>query len=193
MAIMTKGIMGPVSGRIGSLVFCICSNGTNYVRSLPRKSTEKLRDLLPDAFISSVVIATSPDTKPWKRKTTLEELKVLVQYVDQLSFLYYDTYIHDQKTFEENCAYLLNDIKTLKQTNDIQYLISIGTFVNVPELHKYRNLEIEAIPNSLENIKKQAFLVDSTQQLVNGISIFCDWETDESEWKQFYRYWSKNN
>lgn len=40
MAIMTKGIMGPVSGRVGSLVFCICSNGTNYVRSLPRKSTK---------------------------------------------------------------------------------------------------------------------------------------------------------
>lgn len=151
---------------------------------------EKLRHLLPEAFISSVVLATPPDTKPWKRKTTLEELKVLVQHIDQLSFLYYDTYIHDQKVFEENCSYLLNDIKTLKQTSDIQYLISIGTFVNVPELHKYRNLEIEAIPNSLKTIKKQAFLIDSTQQLVNGISIFSDWATDEKEWKQFYKHWA---
>ncbi len=41
MAILTKGIMGPVSGRVGSLVFCICSNGNNYVRSLPRKSTKE--------------------------------------------------------------------------------------------------------------------------------------------------------
>ncbi len=40
MAIVKKGIMGPVSGRVGSLVFCICNNGTNYVRSLPRKSTK---------------------------------------------------------------------------------------------------------------------------------------------------------
>src|SRR5690554_5501278 len=40
MAIMMKGIMGPVSGRVGSLVVCICSNGTNYVRSIPRKSTK---------------------------------------------------------------------------------------------------------------------------------------------------------
>lgn len=40
MAIVRKGIMGPVSGRVGSLVFCICANGTNYVRSLPRKSTK---------------------------------------------------------------------------------------------------------------------------------------------------------
>jgi hypothetical protein len=40
MAIITKGIMGPVSGRVGSLVFCICPSGTNYVRSLPRKSSK---------------------------------------------------------------------------------------------------------------------------------------------------------
>src|SRR5690554_6149189 len=38
MAILTKGIFGPVSGRIGNLVFCICVNGTNYVRTRPNKT-----------------------------------------------------------------------------------------------------------------------------------------------------------
>ena len=40
MAIITQGILGPVSGRVGNLIFYICSNGKNYVRSRPRKSTK---------------------------------------------------------------------------------------------------------------------------------------------------------
>jgi hypothetical protein len=40
MAIITKGILGPVSGRVGNLIFYICSNGKNYVRSEPRKSNK---------------------------------------------------------------------------------------------------------------------------------------------------------
>jgi hypothetical protein len=38
MAILTKGIFGPITGRLGNLVFCICSDGTNYVRTRPNKT-----------------------------------------------------------------------------------------------------------------------------------------------------------
>jgi hypothetical protein len=38
MAILTKGIFGPISGKLGNLVFCICVNGTNYVRTRPNKT-----------------------------------------------------------------------------------------------------------------------------------------------------------
>lgn len=148
-----------------------------------------LRELLPDAFISSVVVATSPDTKPWKRKTTLEELNELVQYIDQLSFLYYDTHINDQQVFEDNCLKLIQDIQTLKKNRDIQYLVAIGTFLNVPELQGYRNLEIENIPNSLETIKKSIVQIDTTRQLVDGIAIYSEWTTDKTEWQQFYKHW----
>lgn len=157
----------------------------HYVNEFHRK----LRQLLPRAFISSVVAATSPDTKPWKKKTTMEELNVMVQYIDQLSFLYYDTHIHDQRTFEDNCLKLMQDIRTLKEVRDIQYLVAIGTFVNVPELQGYRNLEIESIPNSLKTIKNSAVQVDTTLQLVDGIAIYCEWTTDKKEWRQFYRHW----
>lgn len=150
-----------------------------------------LRELIPEAFISSVVVATSPGTEPWKRKTTMEELKVLTRYIDQLSFLYYDTSIDDQKKFEENCYSLIKDIQTLKALNDIQYLIAIGTFINAPELQSYRNLTIESIPNSLSTIKEQISLIDTSQQLINGISIYCDWFTDEDEWNQFRTYWAR--
>lgn len=152
---------------------------------------KKLRQIIPEAFISSVVVAPSTDTRPWKRKTSMSELNELVKYIDQLSFLYYDTQINDQKMFEDNCAELIRDVRMLKSSRDIQYLVAIGTFVNRSELHKYRNLEIENIPNSLQTIKSKASLIDSTKQLVNGIALFCDWETDEQEWGEFYENWVK--
>lgn len=152
---------------------------------------KKLRQIIPDAFISSVVVATSKDTRPWKRKTSMSELNELVKHIDQLSFLYYDTQINDKRVFDDNCAELIRDIRILKSSRDIQYLIAIGTFVNRSELYKYRNLEIENIPNTLQTIKGKASLIDSTKQIVNGISLFCDWETDELEWDQFYDNWVK--
>ncbi len=149
----------------------------------------KLRELLPTAFISSVVIATSPDTRPWKRKTSMDELHTLVKYVDQLSFLYFDTHIHDQQVFEKNCVDLIRDIQILKRAKEIQYLVAIGTFLNVPELQEYRNLKIESLPNTLKTIKQSAVQVDSVNQLVDGISIYSDWATEKKEWREFYKYW----
>ncbi len=153
---------------------------------------EKLRELLPEAFISSVVVATSPDTKPWKKKTDLDELKVLVQYIDQLSFLYYDTFIKSQDVFERNCKHLIEDIIKLKNTptpKPVQYLIAIGTFINVPALHKYRDMDIENIPNSILTIQESLENSDTTRQFVDGLSVFCDWQTSDEEWDLIREYW----
>lgn len=152
---------------------------------------KKLRQFLPKAFISSVVVATSPDTRPWKRKTSMDELKILVNYVDQLSFLYFDTHINDQQIFEKNCYSLIKDIKILTEVRDIQYLIAIGTFVNKPELWEYRNMEIENIPNTLSVIKKSISTLNIQRTIVDGIGIYCDWQTDQDEWNQFNDYWVK--
>ena len=143
----------------------------------------KLRSLLPNSFISSVVVATVPETTPWKRKTSIEELSTLVKYVDQLSFLYYDTHINSQDVFEKNCSKQIEDIQTLKKMNsNTQFLLAIGTFINVLELQDYRNMEIENIPNTLKVIKESAIKVDSSKSIVDGIAIFCDWQTDKQEW-----------
>jgi len=159
-------------------------NYGNYVNDFHKK----LRILLPDKFISSVVVATAPDTKPWKRKTSMKELFELTGYIDQLSFLYYDTSINDEKTYEKNCLDQIKDIQRLKAENNIQYLISIGTFINVPQLHKYRNMSIENIPNALSCIKKSLNELKSPRNVVSGISIFCNWQTDENEWDEIDKY-----
>ncbi|AYN66650.1 hypothetical protein D1013_04250 [Euzebyella marina] len=152
---------------------------------------KQLRSLLPDAFILTVVVATSPDTKPWKRKTTIKELTILIKYIDQLSFLFYDTHINSQNIFENNCVSQIKDIEELKnQNSSTQFLVSIGTFVNRPELREFRNLKIENIPNTLQTIKKSILIVNDSIKLVDGISIYYDWQTEKSEWKQFREHWA---
>ncbi len=151
---------------------------------------KKLRVLLPKAFISSVVVSTSPDTKQWKRKTSMPELKVLVKYVNQLSFLFYDTRINDQETFSKNCRYLVTDIESLSKERPIQYLIGVGTFINEPALRKYRNLDIENLPNTLSTIRDAALAVNSSKQIVDGIAIATDWTTSVYGWDSFKKYWS---
>lgn len=152
---------------------------------------QDLRTALPNAFISSVVLATSPDTKPWKRKTNMKELETLVQLVDQISFLFYDTGISNEDTFQKNCQHLLADISQLKKhQKDTQFLVAIGTFQNHPALRKFRNMQIENIPNSLKTIKNSAISMDPENQIVDGIALFCDWQTDPKEWKEFYNEWA---
>lgn len=153
----------------------------------------RLRLELPQAFISSVVTATPAATKPWKRKTSLEELKVLIRYIDQLSFLFYDTSIKEQGLFIESCVALLEDIRALKESGqaDIQYLVAIGTFINEPALHKYRDLNVENVSNSINTIKQAQDRVSKDEDIVDGIAIYCDWETDESEWNEFAEAWLK--
>jgi len=153
---------------------------------------KKLRSLNPNAFISSVVVSTAPDTKPWKRKTSINEIKELIKYVDQLSFLYYDTFISNQTVFEQNCHSQIMDIQTLRNTklsHKVQYLMAIGTFVNERPLRKYRDLKIENIPNSICTIKRSSLKVSQELQLVDGLAIYCEWETNETEWNDISKYW----
>jgi len=164
----------------------ILSYGENVIRF-----HRLFRELIPDVFVSSVVVAPTPGTKPWKKKTSMEELSVLTRYIDQISLLYYDTSLDTQDDFETNCMNLLYSIQELKTDEpDVQYLVSIGTFINEPELQQFRNLDIENIANSLKTIRTCLRKVDSDVQIIDGISVYCNWETDEDEWELIRKYWT---
>jgi len=151
----------------------------------------KLREIIPGTFISSVVASTSSGTKPWKRKTSMAELRELLRYVDQISFLFYDTGIDNRRVFESNCRELISDIRILSsEYPKVQYLVGIGTFVNDPHLYKYRNLEIESIPNTLKTIKTSIrYNNPSNSPVIDGIAIYCEWATTKYQWGQFYENW----
>lgn len=152
---------------------------------------KQLRKILPNAFISSVVVTTAPKAKPWKRRTSMEELKVLVKEVDQLSFLFYDTSIKDQNEFRESCQYQLQDIQHLTKIKDIQYLIGVGTFINDIELQKYRHMEIENISNTIRTLSELLESTKSEIPSVDGVAIACYWTTADFDWATFRKLWVK--
>jgi hypothetical protein len=151
---------------------------------------ERLRAALPQAFISTVVESTAPSTKHWKRKKTFEEIAQLSLLVDQIAILFFDTSIKDKKQFGEAMHDQLEDIrrwKTMAPNKRIQFLLGIGTFVNKPELHPFRDLGVESIPNTLTTLQKllktQPDLIDT----VDGLAIFAEWTTTAREWCQIRR------
>jgi hypothetical protein len=174
----------------------LVKNGSDDLSSYPgnvNRFHQKLRRALPSSFISAVVLATSPGTRPWKSKTPISALSELSKYVNQIDFLYYDTSINDLPTFQANCDDLTDDIAKLKSQKDgskVSYLIALGTFQNPSSnLQSFRNMDIENLPSSLSVIKRSLSRKHQSDQLIDGIALFCDWQTDEDEWKAFREGW----
>ena len=147
---------------------------------------KKLRQALPDIFISSVVVSTATGTKPWKYKHTLNEIKELSFIVDQISFMFYETGLMDLKDYSDNLKEQITMIKELKilPINRSQYLIGVGIFNEESNLKSYRDLGFKNLPFILGLLQKES--------VVDGLAIFCEWMTTEREWNQLRNYLQKN-
>jgi len=156
-----------------------------------RRFFEVLRDALLDTFISTVIVSTPPQARHWKLKATFEEVQDLARLVDQVAILFYDTSANDQPTFEAAMDHQLRDIRGWKAIREkrqpTQFLIGVGTFVNEPKLRRYRNLDIESIPNTLQTLRK-ILRTGFSPELVDGIAIYGEWTTDEDEWTQIREF-----
>jgi hypothetical protein len=150
----------------------------------------RLREIIPGYFISSVIIDSLNETHSWKRKTPLKEQYQLAPYVDQICYLFYDTDIHDQIQFQRSSDQLIFDFTNIKKKyKNVKLLPAIGTFINEPEIRHYHDQIIESIPSTLKTIDKSLLKFAPKDSIVNGISIYCDWETDASEWELFFNHW----
>lgn len=145
-----------------------------------------LRSARPDLFVSSVVVSTASQTRPWKKKHDLDQIIQLARNVNQLSFLYYDTQIDDPVLYEEGMREQLLHMKKIR-TNLAeaapQLLIAIGTFVNEPELRHYRDMSLENLPYTLDLLKRLVTEVSPYFRIVDGLAIYCEWQTSAEEWR----------
>ena len=151
---------------------------------------EKLRARLPGVFVSTVVTSTAPDTKAWKYKHSPAEIARVARYIDQLAVLYFDTHIRDETLFERDMRLQLDHFDEWRAVAPHpQLLLGTGTFVNHgAKVEEYRDLAIENPSNHLRVLRE--LLVESDRvRAVDGIAIFCDWETDEDEWKTLRTGW----
>ena len=151
------------------------------------KFHKTLRLALPNEFISSVVVSTASGTKPWKHKHTLSEIKEISSIINQISFMFYETNIHELNAYRENLKEQLQQIKNLKyelNQKAPQYLMALGTFNIQKALSSYRDLRFEKLPTTLKLMKELDQEISPNSSLVDGLAIYCEWETTDQEWNE---------
>ena len=152
----------------------------------------RLRERLPDAFLSSVIPSTAGPVASWKQKHSCDEAAALATCVDQLSLLHYDTSIADAATFRASLIEQLTHIaawKAVPASAHVQYLLGVGTFTNARPLRVYRHLDVEDLPHYFPALEYAIASVQRDVRLVDGIAIFCDWTTSARDWRRFRNLW----
>lgn len=150
----------------------------------------QMRLILPNVFISTVVVSTASGTKPWKHKHLLSEIKEVSSVINQMSFMFYETSLHEIKSYKANLKEQLEQIKNLKSMgpNSPQYLIGIGTFREQKKLRSYLDLGFENIPAALNLLRELEREVDQKKPIIDGLAIYCEWMTTDQEWGQLRNY-----
>jgi hypothetical protein len=143
----------------------------------------ELRRRLPNAFVSAVIPSTAPGVTSWKQSHSVEEVDELVSMLDQLVVIYYDTSIQDAGVFEENLAVQVDHLARWRAVAPgIQLLVGVGTFVNVPRLRRYRNLQVEGIEAHYRALRHAT--AQHPEQVVDGSAVYCEWTTNASRWER---------
>ena len=141
----------------------------------------ELRRRLPGAFISAVIPSTAPGVRSWKQPHSVTQVDELVGLVDQLIVLFYDTSIQDPGAFEAELAIQIDHFARWKaRAPHTQLLVAVGTFVNGPALRRFRDLEVESIEHHFVALVRA--MAPHPAQVVDGSAVYCEWQTDASEW-----------
>lgn len=135
---------------------------------------------MPEIYISTVVPASIPQSLTWKNKLDIKEIKELMRYVNEISYLFYDTSIKTEIKFQEASDSLIYSmIKLDNLFPHVKQLVSVGTFINYEELRKYRDQNIESIENTFASLDRSIRFYDNNP--ISGISIYCNWQSAEVE------------
>ncbi len=150
------------------------------------KFHKQLRLALPEAFISSVVVSTATNTKPWKHKHTLSEIKELSPVIDQMSFMFYETSLMELKVYKGSLKEQVQQIKDLKSfaSNRSKFLIGLGIFSEEKRLQSYRDLGFKNLPLTLKLLQEAEQEIGQNKSVIDGLAIYCEWMTTDLEWGQ---------
>ena len=155
---------------------------------------KKLRDALPCTFVSTVVVSSSLETRPWKHKHSVADIVEVSRVVDQLSFMFYETNLHELEAYRENIRSQLQQIRNMKDElgkKAPQYLFGIGTFKSEGSLKTYRDMRLENVPGTLAILKELTREVSPLKRIIDGLAIYCEWLTDPEDWRQIRTQWTE--
>jgi hypothetical protein len=154
---------------------------------------QKLRERLPNTFLSTVVVSSAPGTRPWKHKHGMKDLIEVSRSVDQVAFMYYETHLHDADSYRKNLRLQLEQI--LKMKTDLgakapEYLLGVGTFESEKALRPYRDMRFENISTTLTILDELMSEPSPSKRLVDGLAIYGDWTTTPADWGRIRELWT---
>jgi Glycosyl hydrolases family 18 len=154
---------------------------------------KKLREKLPNVFLSTVVVSSAPGTRPWKHKHQMKDLIKISRVVDQVAFMYYETHLDDIDSYRENMRLQLEQIQQMKTALGIktpEYLFGIGTFKSDKTLKSYRDMRFENVITTLTTLDGLINKLSPSARLVDGLAIYGDWTTKPEDWAQIRELWT---
>jgi hypothetical protein len=161
----------------------LTSGDTNFLQLL----TDLRAALPPDKIIS--VAAYPPPTRwhPFEDAHWDEAyFREVSRHVDQLVVMMYDAGQHNPKTYVKLMADWTPEVLTWSSGKSV--LLGIPTYEDPGVEYHYAN--VENITNALLGIHRGL----SRQALptnYQGVAIYCEWETSDSEWQYFQEHFLK--
>ena len=154
----------------------------------------KLLDNLKTAIGSGKILSVSTypprdGLNPFKLTWSQTYYRAVAARCDQIAPMFYDTSIHDAKLYQWTYALWTKTLLDWTRDSNVQIAFGVPTYGAAgPTLGPiYHDPRVETLPNALAGLHRGLSEFDALPPNYAGAAIYCEWETDASEWKIWRR------
>jgi hypothetical protein len=161
----------------------LTSGDTDFLKLL-----EELKAALPPEKLLS--IAAYPPPARWQPSEEVHwgenYFRQVAKRCDQLAVMMYDTSLRVPKLYQRLMADWTTEVLAWSEGKPV--LLGVPTYSDTGV--EYHHPRVENLRNALLGIHRGLSL-QSLPPNYQGVAIYCDWETDESEWRYFREHFLK--
>ena len=158
------------------------------------KLLDELRAVLPPGKILSISgYPPQSEWSPFRLAWSRDYYRQVASRVDQIAVMLYDTSIHDAKIYQYLFARWTKTVLDWTRDSQTEILPGVPTYGAAgPTLGPlYHDPRVENLPNALAGLHRALSDLGELPRNYAGAAIYCEWETDASEWKIWRRDWSR--
>lgn len=156
---------------------------------------DEIRAAIPTGKILSV--AAYPPPTHWHPFPEVHwekaYFKEVAKRVDQMAVMMYDTALKDGKLYQHLMRSWTNQVidwtTTLDNHKSPAILLGVPTYDDAGV--GYHNPNVEDIGNSLMGIHSGLISYRTLPSHYQGVAVYCEWETTDSEWRYWREHFSK--
>jgi hypothetical protein len=161
----------------------LASGDTDFLKFL-----DELKACLPSGKVLS--IAAYPPPTRWQPSEDVhwseDYFREVAKRCDQMAVMMYDTSLRFPKLYQRLMADWTGEVLTWSEGKAV--LLGVPTYSDVGV--DYHHPRVENLRNGLRGIHR-GLSQQSVPTNYQGVAIYCDWETDEGEWKYFREHFLK--